>query len=130
MNRIMKLSISTVAAASVAAGGFALASTGVAAAAARPAAVHVQSCTVSAKNYRLPALPTTFRAGTAGSVTVAARPGSLRVVGIHPASGWRGYVDSWSGSSVDVYFRSGSHTLKFEAEINDAGGLTVTITSC
>jgi hypothetical protein len=29
-----------------------------------------------------------------------------------------------------VYFRSGGHTLKFEAEINDWGGLTVTITHC
>ena len=44
---------------------------------------------------------------------------------VHAAKGWRVAIDSSVGSSVDVYFRHVTHTLKFEAEINDAGGLTV-----
>jgi hypothetical protein len=34
------------------------------------------------------------------------------------------------GSSVDVVFRSASHAVAFEAEVNDWGGVTVTVRSC
>jgi len=54
----------------------------------------------------------------------------IRVLSVHPAKGWSARVDSSSGSSVDVYFRSHNHTLKFETEVNDWGGLTVIVTSC
>jgi hypothetical protein len=68
---------------------------------------------------------------TAGSVTIAPlHHGTIRVVRATAAPGWHAYVDSSSGSSVDVYFRSGHHMVKFEAEINDAGGLTITLTKC
>jgi len=30
---------------------------------------------------------------------------------------------------VDVYFHRGSHTVKFEAEINDLGTLTIRVTT-
>jgi len=49
---------------------------------------------------------------------------------VTPAKGYRAVVDSSSGSSVDVYFHHGKHTMKFEAEINDAGGLTILVTTC
>jgi len=55
-------------------------------------------------------------------------PGTIRVVKVSAAKGYKTVVDSSSGSSVDVYFRHGTHTLKFEAEVNDSGGLTVRVT--
>jgi len=51
------------------------------------------------------------------------------VVTVSSAKGYRASIDSSSGSSVDVYFRHGAHTVKFEAEINDSGGLTVLVTT-
>ena len=56
--------------------------------------------------------------------------GTIKVVKVSSSVGWRAVVDSSSGSSVDVYFHQGKHTVKFEAEINDAGGLTVRVTPC
>jgi hypothetical protein len=133
MNRIMKFSIGTLAATSAAVGSVALTGAGAASAATitrHPAAL-VAACSSSVKNYALPKSPTSYRAGIAGSVTVATvNSGTIRVAGVHPARGWRASVDSSSGSSVDVYFRGGGHTVKFEAEINDWGALTVTITHC
>jgi hypothetical protein len=55
---------------------------------------------------------------------------TIRVVATHPALGWRATVDSSVGSSVDVYFRRAGHSIAFEAEINDWGGVTVTVLSC
>jgi hypothetical protein len=66
----------------------------------------------------------------AGSVKIAAvNSGTVRVVTVNAAQGYIASVDSASGSSVDVYFRHGTRTLKFEAEINDSGGLTVLVTT-
>ncbi|HKH88572.1 MAG TPA: hypothetical protein VKA05_07095 [Acidimicrobiales bacterium] len=80
-------------------------------------------------NYPLPKTPTWFRAGSAGSVMVAkGNSGTIKVVKVSAAKGYKAVVDSSSGSSVDVYFRHGNHTLKFEAEVNDSGGLTVRVT--
>jgi hypothetical protein len=39
-------------------------------------------------------------------------------------------VDSTVGSSVDVYFHRAGHSVAFEAEVNDWGGVTVTVRSC
>ena len=113
--------------------GLALAGASGASAAVRPAATRsvAAACSVSAKNYAFPRAATAYRAGSAGTVRVAAvNSGMIKVVRVHPARGWRSMVDSASGSSVDVYFRSGVHQVKFEAEINDWGGLTVTVTHC
>ena len=64
-------------------------------------------------------------------MTIApARHHTIKVTGVQPATGWHFYIDSRSGSSVDVYFSSGKLRVKFEAEINDGGGLTVTLSNC
>jgi len=83
----------------------------------------------SSKSYPLPRTATWYRAVPAGSVRIAAvNSGAIRVLNVRAAKGYRVTVDSASGSSVDVYFRHGTHTVKFEAEINDSGGLTVLVT--
>jgi hypothetical protein len=129
MNRIMKLGISALMAASVAAGAVGIAGSGLASASTGSSAV--SACSVAAKNYAYPRTATTYRARTAGTVTVVGvNAGTIRVARVHPAAGWRSFVDTSSGSSVDIYFSSGAHRVKFEAEINDWGGLTVTITAC
>jgi len=133
MNRLTMMGVSTLAAAGMAAGGLAVASSASAASgyhtAARPAAS--ASCRVARHNYAFPKAMTTYQAGAAGSVSIApVNSGTIRVAAIHHAAHWRGYVDSRQGSSVDVYFRSGTHQMKFEAEINDGGGLTLTVTAC
>lgn len=129
MNRITKMGISTIAAASVGAGALAMAGTSVASAATKPATA--AACSTAARNYGFPAKATSYSAGWGGSVTVApVNRGTIRVAAVHTNKGWRYMVDSSSGSSVDVYFRSGTHTIKFEAEINDFGGLTIRVTSC
>lgn len=134
MNRLTMVGISTFAAAAMAAGGLAVtASAGAAtshgAAAARPAAT--AHCSTARHNFGYPKATTTYKAGAAGAVSIApVNSGTIKVAAVHFARHWRGYVDSGRGSSVDVYFRSGTHRVKFEAEINDAGGLTVTVTSC
>jgi len=96
-----------------------------------PGPAHTTACAVASRNYGFPKIATTFPAGPAGSVTIrAVNSGTISVMSVHPAKGWSARVDSASGSSVDVYFRHGPHTLKFETEINDWGGLTVAVTSC
>jgi hypothetical protein len=81
-------------------------------------------------SYPLPRTATWYRAGAAGSVKIAAvNSGTVRVVTVNAAQGYIASVDSASGSSVDVYFRHGTRTVKFEAEINDSGGLTVLVTT-
>ncbi|MGD0082781.1 MAG: hypothetical protein ABSD78_06230 [Acidimicrobiales bacterium] len=80
-------------------------------------------------SYPLPKTPTWYRASSAGSVMVAkVNSGTIKVVKVSAAKGYKAVVDSSSGSSVDVYFRQGTRTLKFEAEVNDSGGLTVAAT--
>jgi hypothetical protein len=129
MNRITKLGISALMAASVAAGAVGIAGSGVASASTKPSVV--SACSVKATNYAYPRTATRYRAGTAGSVSVAGvTSATIRVASLQPAAGWRSFVDTSSGSSVDVYFSSGTHRVKFEAEINDWGGLTITVTSC
>jgi len=151
MNRMIKLGGGSLLATSMLAGSLALAGSGVASAAngqrhlssraataavvsprfesTRPAAP--AACSTVARNYGLPQAPTWYRAGPAGSVMVGkVNSGTIKVVKVHAARGWRAFVDSSSGSSVDVYFHQGKHTLKFEAEINDAGGLTIRVTPC
>ena len=134
MNRLTMLGISALAVAATAASALGVASAASATTArttagSRPAAV--ASCVASHRNHKFPTRPETFRAMTAGSVTIAAvNSGTIQVTHAHAAAGWHAYVDSGRGSSVDVYFRSGRHMVKFEAEINDAGGLTITLTKC
>ncbi|MFZ2057726.1 MAG: hypothetical protein WAV54_10020 [Acidimicrobiales bacterium] len=71
-----------------------------------------------------------YRAGAAGSVKIAAvNSGTIGVGSVNAAQGYIASVDSSSGSPVDVYFRHGTHAVKFEAEINDSGGLTVLVTT-
>jgi hypothetical protein len=134
MKRKFRIGAVSVAAASTAVAALAFAGPGAASAAPRPAVVRTAqaaACGVVSRNHSFPRTATTYRAGAAGSVTVSpVNSGTIKVSGVHFAKGWRGFVDSSSGSSVDVYFRSGRHTMKFEAEINDLGGLTVIVTSC
>ena len=98
--------------------------------AARPSPA-VTACSVASRNGGLPKTATLYSAGSAGSVRIATlNSGTIRVISVSAATGYRASVDSASGSSVDVYFRHGTHTVKFEAEINDAGGLTTRVTTC
>jgi hypothetical protein len=129
---LKKTAVSVAVAASALTAGLTLAG-GTASAAVRPAAARsvATACSSRAHNYAFPRAATAYRAGSAGTVTVApVNGGAVRVKGVHPARGWRAYVDSSSGSSVDVYFHSAKHRVAFEAEINDWGGLTVTVTAC
>jgi hypothetical protein len=129
MNGITKFGVSAVMAASIAAGGVAIAGTTAASAATSPAVV--SACSTSVSNHAFPKRATTYRAGSAGLVTVApVNSTTIRVAAVHPAAGWRYFIDTGRGSSVDVYFRGGTHSVKFEAEINDWGGLTTTVTNC
>ena len=134
MNRIAMMGISALTVAATTAGTLGLAAPAHAATtgtAARSATMTAASCAVSRHRYPYPKGQETFRALTAGSVTIApARHHTLKVVGVKPATGWHAFIDSRRGSSVDVYFRSGKHRVKFEAEVNDSGGLTVTISKC
>jgi hypothetical protein len=112
--------------------GFAAGAAG-ASAAVRPVVVRSAgvACSITARNYAFPRARTTYRAGAAGSVTVApVNRETIKVVATHPALGWRATVDSVIGSSVDVYFHRVGHSIAFEAEINDGGGVTVTVRSC
>jgi hypothetical protein len=131
MNRIMKFAITSAVAATMATGAVAVAGMGVSSAAPRQAATKAAACSVSVKNYAFPRVATTYGAGSAGTVKVApVNNGTIKVSAVHPARGWLYFVDTSSGSSVDVYFHNGRHNIKFEAEINDAGGLTARLTSC
>lgn len=134
MNRLIRIGTGWLLAAAAVAGcaataGAAAAATTHRAAPARPAAV--AACTVWHRNYAFPKGATSYPAGAGGSVGVApVNSGTIKVVKVSPARGYRAYVDSSQGSSVDVYFRSATHRIKFEAEINDFGGLTITVTTC
>ncbi|HXP21890.1 MAG TPA: hypothetical protein VN840_19775 [Streptosporangiaceae bacterium] len=133
MNRLTMMGISTVAAAATAAGGLAVATSASAAAGQHPAArqAALTGCRVARQNVGFPKGPTSYRAGAAGSVLIGpVNSGTIRVAGIHPATGYHAYVDTRRGSSVDVYLSFRKRHVKFEAEVNDAGGLTVTVTSC
>ena len=133
MNRLIMASASALLAASTAASGLLLAGPASASAVHRaaPAQQAVVQCAAAHHNYAFPSKPATYGAGAAGSVTVApVDAGTIKVTAIHPARGYRAFVDSGSGSSVDVYFHNRTSSVKFEAEINDFGGLTVTVTTC
>jgi hypothetical protein len=127
------MGVSSLLAAVTVAGGVAMvgsagAATAPGAASARPA---LAACHAQHRSYPFPKAATTYKAGAAGTVTVApVNAQTIRVVKASPATGYRAHVDSWRGSSVDVYFTSSAHRVKFEAEINDSGGLTVTVTTC
>jgi hypothetical protein len=131
MNRILLAGASTILAASVL--GSPLVAGPASAATSRPAAstAAARSCHATHRNYPFPSQPRTFAAGVAGSVTIApVNSGTIRVAKVHPAPGYRSFIDTARGSSVDVYFNGHHRSIKFEAEINDAGGLTVTVSNC
>ena len=133
MNRLLMAGAGALLAASTAASGLLVAGPASASAVHRaaPAQQAVVRCAAAHHNYAFPSRPTTYGAGAAGSVTVApVNTGTIKVAGVHPARGYRAFVDSGRGSSVDVYFHSRTSNVKFEAEINDSGGLTVTVTTC
>ena len=133
MNRFAKMGAGSLLAGVMVAGGVVLAgaagaATAPGAASARPA---LAACSAQHRNYPFPKAATTYKAGAAGTVTVApVNAGTIKVVKASPAKGYRAHVDSGRGSSVDVYFTSSAHRVKFEAEINDSGGLTITVTTC
>ena len=132
MNRILMAGASAALATSVLAGGLAIAGPASAATSRTTASTFgAAACPATHKNLPFPSQATTYGAGAAGSVTIApVNKGTIRVAGVHRSPGYRAFVDSSRGSSVDVYFRGHSRHIKFEAEINDSGGLTVTVTSC
>ena len=108
---------------------------GAAGAAAAPRAASTRptlaTCYAQHQKYPFPKAATTYTAGAAGTVTVApVNAGTIKVVKASPVTGYRARVDTRQGSSVDVYFTSSAHRVKFEAEINDSGGLTITVTTC
>ena len=134
MNRSLMAGAGALVAASMAAGGLLLAgpasaSAGHRAAALRPAAT--TTCTITRHRYPFPGGPTPYAAGAAGTVTVApVNPQTIKVTGAAPAQGYKYLVDTALGSSVDVYLHNQTSRVKFEAEINDLGGLTVKVTTC
>lgn len=134
MNRFFMAGATALVTASMALGGLLLAgpasaSAGHRAAALRPATT--ATCTHTRHRYPFPARPTSYRAGAAGTVTVApVNRGTIKVTKVHPASGYKAFVDTARGSSVDVYFHNRTSKVKFEAEINDSGGLTIKVTTC
>ena len=133
MNRLLMAGAGALLAASTAASGLLVAGPASASAVHRaaPAQQAAIVCTAAHHNYAFPSRPATYGAGAAGSVTVApVNAGTIKVTGVHPARGYLAFVDSGSGSSVDVYFHNTTSNVKFEAEINDSGGLTVTVTTC
>ena len=132
MNRILLAGASTTLAACILGGGLLVAGAA-SAATSRPTAQApaAGSCHATHHNYPFPSQPRTFAAAVAGSVTVApVNSGTIRVARVHRAPGYRSFIDTARGSSVDVYFNGHHRSIKFEAEINDAGGLTVTVTNC
>ena len=133
MNKLAKMGASSLVAAVAIAGVVAMAGTAGAAtapqvASARPA---LATCPAQHQKYPFPKAATQYQAGAAGTVTVApVNAGTIKVVKASPVTGYRARVDTRQGSSVDVYFTSSTHRVKFEAEINDSGGLTITVTTC
>jgi hypothetical protein len=133
MNRLTRFGVSSLLAAAMIAGGVAMAGAASAATTVRVTSARqaLTACAVQHHNYPFPKAATSYQAGAAGTVTIApVNSGTIKVVKASPAPGYRARVDSWRGSSVDVYFTSSAHKVKFEAEINDSGGLTITVTTC
>lgn len=133
MNRLMMTGISTAILAGTASGVLAMTPAG--AATARNATAQVSTaqftCASSHKNYPYPKAPRTFRAWSAGWVTIApAGRHALKVVKVRAAAGWHARIDTRRGDSVDVYFRRNRKMVKFEAEVNDGGRLTILISNC
>lgn len=134
MNRFLMAGAGALVTASMAVGGLLLAgpasaSAGHRAAALRPAAT--TTCTITRHRYPFPGGPTPYAAGAAGTVTVApVNRQTIKVAQAVSAPGYTARVDSARGSSVDVYFHNQKSRIKFEAEINDLGGLTVKVTTC
>ena len=131
MHRFLMAGASAVLAASVGAGGLLLAGPASASATTAAPPTAAVKCTPMAHNYPFPRGPRSYGAGAAGSVTVApVNSGTIKVAAVHASRGYRVFVDSARGSSVDVYFSSHTRRVKFEAEVNDWGGLTITVTTC
>jgi len=133
MNKLVMMGVGSLLAAVTVAGGTAMAGAAGAAAAPRaaPARPALAACHAQHQNYPFPKAATRYQAGAAGTVTVApVNARTIKVVKASPARGYRAHVDSRQGSSVDVYFTSSRHRVKFEAEINDSGRLTITVTTC
>jgi hypothetical protein len=134
MNRFLMAGASALATASMAAGGLLLAGPASASAAHRAAAwrsAATATCTITRHRYPFPGGPTPYTAGAAGTVTVAPmNPQTIKVAKVAPAPSYTAFVDTALGSSVDVYFHDQTSKVKFEAEINDLGGLTVKVTTC
>jgi hypothetical protein len=127
------MGVSSLLAAVTVAGGVAMAGAAGAVTAPRVASARpaLATCSAQHRNYPFPKAATPYKAGAAGTVTVApVNARTIKVVKASAAPGYRAHVDSWRGSSVDVYFTSSTHRVKFEAEINDSGGLTITVTTC
>jgi hypothetical protein len=121
---IPAVGLSTVAATSVTEAG-----------AAGAATTTTTTCNVSKSLAAYPVSPETFNVnvGTAsiGKVAVAANgPGLIRVTSVTHAAGYSSFVDSRSGSSIDVYFRGSGHRVKFEVEVTDNGNLLLTTRVC
>ena len=132
MNKIFIAGASALVAASVATSGLMLAApAGASLTRATGRSATAAACAAAHHNFSYPRTATSYGAGAAGSVTIApVNKGTIKVKAVHLAPGYRAYVDSGRGSSVDVYFHNSAKRVKFEAEINDAGGLTVTVTTC
>jgi hypothetical protein len=134
MNRFLMMGASALATASMAAGGLLLAGPASASAAHRAAALRpaaTATCTMTRHRYPFPGVPTLYAAGAAGTVTVApVNPQTIKVAKVAWVPGYTAFVDTARGSSVDVYFHNQTSRVKFEAEINDLGGLTVKVTTC
>jgi hypothetical protein len=134
MNRFLMAGATALVTASMAVGGLLLAgpasaSAGHRAAVLRPATTATWA--VARHKYSFPRRPTAYAAGAAGTVTVApVNRGTIKVTKVQPARGYRAFVDTARGSSVDVYFHNRTWKVKFEAEVNDSGGLTVKVTTC
>lgn len=90
------------------------------------------ACTVTTTRTTPPTGPTTFAAKAAGSVTIGPGryKGTVRVISVAPATGWKYFVDTATGNSVDVYFHNGLHRVKFEAGIESASLMLVTVRVC
>jgi hypothetical protein len=134
MNRFLMAGASALATASIATGGLILAGPASASAAHRAAALRptaTATCSITRHRYPFPGGPAPYAAGAAGMVTVApVNPQTIMVAKVASAPGYTAFVDTARGSSVDVYFHNQTSKVKFEAEINDLGGLTVKVTTC
>jgi hypothetical protein len=133
MDKLAKMGAGSLLAAVAIAGGVAMAGTAGAATAPQVASARSALATCAAQHHKFPfpKAATQYQAGAAGAVTVApVNAGTIKVVKASPVTGYRARVDTRQGSSVDVYFTSSTHRVKFEAEINNSGGLTITVTTC